>query len=498
MVDTQAPLGKKAAFGTAVFTIAQVVGQSIMTVRIIALAAVLPLHELGLFGVAAVVIQLTEQLSETGMRQALIQRSGEISDYVSPAWISQMSRGVFLGAIVYFAAGPAEQFFDKVGVQPLLQTLALLPVIQGITNLGIVHLHRELRFEKVVLLKLSFSVVDLVVSFILAIVMKSAMALVIARLIAAVVSVAMSFLLERRWPKVHFSIARFKALSKFGFWIFATSVLSFILISGGDLVVAKMLPASDLAIYRIASGIACFPLMRAIHAVSSTTYSTFSRIQNDKDRLSNAFLRVLALASFVAWFAIAGYFCLSVPFVDLFFKADLKPVAYLLTPLAVWGGCRALGAINSVLFQSIGKPAYATIFQFVMVILFAIAVVPAIARFGLMGLACSLATVGVIAQLGRYTLTVSTLGCSASDIAQRLLLPMIISALAIVVTAYSLSYLPSDASTLHMVLGVLLLSTTYGFCAWFIDTRFQFGISKFAKSLVPQRFVRQESLSGGP
>ena len=466
-------------------TCARAVSRCLGSVRIVLLAAILPLHELGLFGIGLIAMQFADRFSETGMRQALIQKDGDIADYLGTAWTSQIFRGAALSLIILLSATSIESFFEKEGLVQLLIVLAVIPLIQGFWNVGVFHLHREMRYEKVVFLGLAASLTDLLVSVTLAWFWPFAMSLVVGKIAGVTTGLLMSYVIEERRPSFKFSGTRFKELYQFGFWIFVGTLISFALIRGGDVVIGKLLTESDLAIYQIAYGLACVPLMEIMGSISVTTFSAFSRIQNDRQRLANAFLRVLALSSVISAFSITGFFCFSEDFTKLFFKEELQPVAAMLPWLAIWGACRALGSTNSVLFQAVGKPAYATLFQLLMLVLLACLVIPLVDRYESMGVVISLVVVGLVAQLGRYSLTIFELNISSKQIATRVLAPLGVGVISWFATSLVVAAIPQNYHFIRMSAGFLTLTVVFIPLSCFTDKKLAFGISAFALTQFP-------------
>ena len=375
-----------------------------------------------------------------------------------------------------------KRFFEKAGVTSLLRALALIPLINGFANIGIVHLHRELRFQKIVIWKLAIALTDLIVSVGLAWYFKNAMALVIGKIAGIMVGLIVSFVIESRKPRFRFDVTEFRELFQFGFWVFMSAILSYTLIRGGDLVIAKLLTEVDLAIYQIAYGIACIPLMEIMRAINSSTFSAFSRIQNDRDRLANAFLRVLALSSFIATLSVIGFFCLSEDFTKMMFRENVHPIAGMMPWLAIWGACRALGTTNSVLFQAIGKPALATVFQFMMLFMFGTLLIPMAIWYGVIGVVYALVIIGLSAQIGRYCLIVIELRIPITKIAERTLIPLAIGAVAWLATWSILSTLPANAHTARMVVGMVIVISSYASLTVYTDRKLSFGITQFISS----------------
>lgn len=483
-------LGKRVLEGAIWMSAAQLLARTSGSIRIIVLAAILSQHELGLFGIALIVLQLIERLSDTGMRQALIQSPKEIGDIEKgTAWVSQITRGIGLGTVLFFFAGTAEAFFEKPGVAELLVWLAIVPVIQGLSNIGVVHLNRELRFRKLVLLDLAKALFDLVFSVTFAWFFPIALSLVYGKICGTICTLVITFFIDPRWAKFRFSFHSFRSLYTFGFWIFMSAILSFIMIRGGDLVIGKLLETTDLSIYQVAYSLACIPIMGVMSVFAKTTFPAFSRMQEDQDRLASVFLRVFALTGFTAMLSIAGMVALGSDFTSLCFRPEYASVATLLPVLAVWGSCRAMGAANSVIFQAIGKPALATVFQFLMLGMFIVILIPATKYYGTVGLAISLAVIGVTAQIGRYLVIARVLKVTLKAVLSRALLPVVLASVTWAVTTLVLTLIHEQSHLLRFVTGLCVVLTTYGIGSIWLDHRFQFGLLSFVENRLPRKLL---------
>ena len=265
--------------------VARVLNQTIRSTRLIVLAAIISPEQLGLFGLAMVAMMLIQQLGETGIRRALIQRDGNIREFLATAQTVQIARGLLLASTIFFLSPQAETFFEKEGLAQLLMVLAVVPFIGGFKNIGEVYLYRELRMKKVVALQLILTIVEFATALIFCLLSPVAISLIYAQIVSAMIGLAGSYVIEKRRTFWGFSRQRFLHLYSFGFWVFISAVISFLLVRGGDLVIGKLLPAADLAVYQIAYGVACMPIIEISRVLSTTTFSAFSRLQSE-DRKS--------------------------------------------------------------------------------------------------------------------------------------------------------------------------------------------------------------------
>lgn len=73
--------------------------------RTIILARLLAPSDFGLFGIAVLALATVEQLSQTGIRAALIQRADHSPSELDTAWTIQVIRGFILGGLRRSRAG---------------------------------------------------------------------------------------------------------------------------------------------------------------------------------------------------------------------------------------------------------------------------------------------------------------------------------------------------------------------------------------------------------
>src|SRR4051794_25240348 len=93
--------------------IGDVVGQGAGLLRALILSRLLAPHDFGLFGIALLVQRLVEVFTDTGITTALIQKRGDVSDYLNTAWTVQALRGVGICVLLILTAPYAGKFFNN-------------------------------------------------------------------------------------------------------------------------------------------------------------------------------------------------------------------------------------------------------------------------------------------------------------------------------------------------------------------------------------------------
>src|SRR5439155_7004798 len=103
--------------------------------------------DFGLMGAAAVVIALSQIVSQVGVGPALVQRQELDPTHVRVAFTISGVLGFVLGAAVCVAAPAIAAFYHIPAVEPVLRGVALLFPIDGLNTVGESLLVRQLRFR---------------------------------------------------------------------------------------------------------------------------------------------------------------------------------------------------------------------------------------------------------------------------------------------------------------------------------------------------------------
>ena len=79
----------------------RITNRSFNLIRLIVLARILSPHDFGLMGIALLTMATLETFSQTGFHAALIQRKGDIKEYLDAAWTFLILRGIILFGVLY-------------------------------------------------------------------------------------------------------------------------------------------------------------------------------------------------------------------------------------------------------------------------------------------------------------------------------------------------------------------------------------------------------------
>jgi lipopolysaccharide exporter len=432
-------LSGKAARGTIWLFSLRILDRLLKIIRLVVLARILSPEDFGVFGVALLVLAVTDSFSRTGYSQALIQKKQQIKDYLDTAWTVQVIRGVLITLIVFLLAQPASLLFKAPSSVNIIRVISLSIAIQGINNIAVVYFHRKLKFNKFFKYQFLGTLVDFCIAVSAAYLLRSVWALALGLIAGNATRALMSYIIHPYRPAFRFVGKYAKELFRFGKWILVSSVLIFMIIQGDDIFVGSLLGASMLGFYQMAYRISNAPTTETTHVISLIGFPVYSSLQDDIPRLKEAYLKVFQIVTFMA-FPMAALILVLVPeFTLLFLGENWMPIVPAAQVLALAGLARSILAAAIPVLRALGYPVKEAIWQAVRLSIIMIMIFPLTKTLGIQGAAVSVLAGTFIACIGFSITVIRIIRCRAMRFIRLLVMPLavsLISAMSIAVLKY--------------------------------------------------------------
>lgn len=160
------------------------------------------------------------------------------------------------------------------------------------------------------------------------------------------------------YPKLVFSWKSFKELFSFGSKLLASALLDTLYNNIYTLVIGKVFSSSTLGVYSKANALAQFPSSNITSVLQGVTFPVLSTIQNEDDRLADAYKRFLKIAAFVVFPLMIGLSAVADPFIRLVLTDKWEGAIYLLQIMCFWMMWYPIHAINLNILQVKGRSDY--------------------------------------------------------------------------------------------------------------------------------------------
>lgn len=162
-----------------------------------------------------------------------------------------------------------------------------------------------------------------------------------------------------RWvPKLIFSWKSFKELFSFGSKLLASGLLATVFENLSTIIIGKVYNAGSLGVYSRANQLAQFPSSNITGVLQNVTFPVLSTIQDEDERLANAYRRFLRLSAFVVFPLMLGLSAVADPFIRLTLTDKWAGSIYLLQIICFSLMWYPIHAINLNLLQVKGRSDY--------------------------------------------------------------------------------------------------------------------------------------------
>jgi O-antigen/teichoic acid export membrane protein/thymidylate kinase len=299
---TQASTGlTKRTLGGLLWTSLGTGAQAVLQLLVLAiLARLLSPADFGLAAAALVVVGLSAVFSELGIGPAVVQRLDLQPAHLRSAFTLSVLLGLLLGGLIWGTAPLVAGFFRLDGLTPLLRALAFVFPVQGLSVVADSLLQRELRFRGLAAVEVTTVAVGYGVAGIpLAVLGFGAWALVGAHLAQNLLRTVLLFALRPHPVRPLLAPRACADLLYFGGGYTAARLSNYVAGQGDNLVVGRWLGAEALGMYGRAYQLMAGPAVLFGNVLDRVLFPTMAQLQDQPERLADAYRRGVALIALV-------------------------------------------------------------------------------------------------------------------------------------------------------------------------------------------------------
>lgn len=347
---------KRRALKGAVWTYIQQFGtQFISFIVSIFLARILLPEEFGLIGMIAIFMGLGTTLFEGGMTSSLIRTEKlEDSDY-STVFIFNLlvSIGVYL--IIFICAPFIADFYHQPQLINITRVYTLSFVFSAFGSVQNTILTKTMDFKKQTLLTIPALLVATIVALVMAINDFGVWSLVGMTLTNTFV-LSCSLWVSSKWkPRFIFSKDKFRKHFNYGYKLTLSGVLDIFFTNIYQIVIGRFFSASIVGYYTRANQLMMMPIGNVSTALNKVAFPLFAEMQNDENRLRNAYKKIMLLVLFIINPIIVLMMVLAEPLTVFLFTDKWLPMVPLFQIICLSGLLYPLHLYNLLILQVKGR-----------------------------------------------------------------------------------------------------------------------------------------------
>lgn len=388
------------------------------------LARLLLPNDFGVVALALALLAVAQIAQESGLGAALIVYRGDLRR--AAASVSIFSPLVALGLyVVFFAAAPiAADFFDEPRLTNVLRVMSLVLVLRGLTIMPLALLEREMRFGPVTAIELGAGVAQATTAIALAFADAGLWSLVVGQLAFAGAKALLAWSLSPVWPSP-FEARRetLRELMRYGRHVGVANLINYGNANSQGIVVGRVLGATSLGYYTIASRLAYMPVNVIGNIVGRGVFAALSRVRDDPARFRQIWLENVQRLALLSTPAAIGVALVAEPFVVTLLGEVWRPVIVPLQILALNGVVGAFSATSGEVFQALHRPKLRVLAESTYLMLIIPALFIGAHWHGIVGAATAFVLVNGVFGILVVASLVRLLGVQARELAHAILRP---------------------------------------------------------------------------
>lgn len=346
---------RQAVKGTVWSSVERFSVQGIQFVVMIIMARLLTPADYGLVGMLAIFIAVSQSLIDSGFSQALIRKQDRTQTDNSTVFYFNIAVGAALYLILFFSAPAIAAFYGEPLLCPLTRGIGLGLVFNSLAVVQRALLTVELDFKT----QAKASLVGAIASGGLGIWMAYAgygVWAIVAQQVGNLLLVTLMLWVLSKWkPSWVYSWKSFRELFGFGSKLMLSGLIDTAYRNIYLIVIGKIFKASDLGYFTRAQQFSDLVSTNLTGVLQRVTYPVLCTIQEEDERLRDAYRRILKVTAFVMFPLLVGLGAIARPMVMVLLTDKWIFTATLLVPMCLTGMWYPIHAINLNLLQVKGR-----------------------------------------------------------------------------------------------------------------------------------------------
>ncbi len=321
------------------------------------LARLLTPKDFGLVALANVFINFMQIFLNQGFTSALIQKQDINQKHIDTVFWIQVFIGFILAFFTFSAASLISNFFQQPKLEPIFQVFSVLFIINAFSQIQKTLLQRKFAFKIIALRSLLGILMAGIVGIYMAFSNYGVWSLVGQQFTYEVMGVIVLWKASQWRPKLQFSRKYIPELLNFSLNILGYKLVDFFNQRTDNLLIGYFLGEIALGYYAISHRILQVMTQLLIGTLNQVALSTFSRLQDDRNRFLEAFYRATQFTTLLALPVFCGTIILSSELVITLFGEKWLDAIPIIKILAFAGILRSVSFFQRSVFIAINQPS---------------------------------------------------------------------------------------------------------------------------------------------
>jgi len=333
----------------------RILTQVIQLVVMLILARLLGPSAFGLIAMLSVFISISNAFVDSGFTSALIRKTNRDNTDLVTAFYYNILIGCICYILLYLSAPFIANFYQQSELQPLLRVLGLVVLVNSFIMIPRVILSVAMDFKSQAKVSVLSAIFSCIIAMIMAFNGYGAWSLVTQMLVNSIITALLLNLYVTWRPKGKVSKESFNYLFGFGSKLLLSSLLDVIYNNLYQVIIGKKSNPTTVGQFNQAYQLSSTPAVTMTGIIQKVTYPLFSQMQEDTDRIENAYCLTLKIAAVVIFPLIIGLAVIAKPLTILLLGPEWRDAGVLLSVLCLGFMLYPINSINLNFLQIKGR-----------------------------------------------------------------------------------------------------------------------------------------------
>ena len=319
------------------------------------LARLVTPEEYGLVGILLIFVSIFDCIVNCGFTSALIRKNDAKDIDYNTAFYTNLTISIILCIVLFFSARYIADFFDQPLLISLTQVISIAIIINALSLVQRTILTKRLDFKTQAKANVASSLLSGIIGISMAFYGYGIWSLVIQYMSRSLFSTLLLWMLNRWWPKIQFSWNSFKEMFSFSWKLLVSSLIDVAWRDVYQVVIGKCYAPATLGQYTRAHQFGSIFSSNLTIIIQRVSYPVLSSIQDDKERMKDAYRRVIKVTMLITFVLMLGLAAISKPMIEVLIGTQWLVAAGFLPIICLQMMLYPLHAINLNMLQVQGR-----------------------------------------------------------------------------------------------------------------------------------------------
>jgi O-antigen/teichoic acid export membrane protein len=276
-----------------------------LIVQIFLARLLLPEH-FGLIGMITIFIAISNSIVDSGFFQALIREQKSTQRDYSTVFYFNLAISIIIYLILFFSSNIISDFYNEPKLEIIIKLISTIIVINAFAIIQRVILNKTLNFKIMTKVNMIAGISSGIIALIGAMLGFGVWSLVILQLSMSLLSTFLLWINIKWIPSLVFSGESFKRLYSFGYKLLLSGLIDTIYNNIYYVIIGRLYSTVQLGYYTQAVKFRDIASQTVTNSIQRVTYPALSSMQDDNDKLTHGYRKVIKTTTFLYFPFIVG------------------------------------------------------------------------------------------------------------------------------------------------------------------------------------------------